>query len=291
MFKRIKPYLIFILTAGGIYYAIAFIPKLIPVGDEQVMLAQEGVSENEEWEPVIRRVEGFDMALVPAGCFEMGSTDEQLEEAFDSCDRYYGAYGCQLTFEDEQPAHEVCISEPYWIDLTAVTNWQYGSSSSLGESNSMGRDFDWPRESVTWEEASEFCETHGRRLPTEAEWEYAARGPDGLIYPFGNEYDIAKATLRKISPAPVGEKPEGASWVGGLDFSGGISEWVSDWYGPYSTETQTDPTGPESGEKRVARGGNWFAHAAFFVRTTFREALNPNYATSVMGFRCVRAFE
>jgi formylglycine-generating enzyme required for sulfatase activity len=292
VFNRAWPFLFIIListlTAGVIIAAFKFIPKKLPIPAEQLNLAQGGVNINAAWQPVIRNIEGIDMVLVPAGCFNMGSTDEQLEEAFKSCDSYYGPYGCQQSFENEQPGHQVCLTEPYWIDLTPVTNLQYGSSSNRGQDLSPYRSPFWPRESVTWQEAVDFCTWRGARLPTEAEWEFAGRGPDTLIYPFGDQYDIHKVTLRKISPPPVGQKPEGASWVGALDMSGGISEWVADWYGSYSPEAGTDPVGPPNGELRIARGGSWFAHAAYFVRTTFREPLTPDYATSVIGFRCVR---
>jgi formylglycine-generating enzyme required for sulfatase activity len=248
----------------------------------------QGVTSNDDWTPVVRRRNGVDMVLVPAGCFQMGATDFQLQEAMTSCNQYYGS-SCQIDFENEQPPHQVCLSEPFWFGQTAVTNLQY-SSSFLQTLGSLSRDLTWPRESVDWQQAVDFCQKRGARLPTEAEWEFAARGPDALIYPWGNDYDIHKATLRKISPAPVGEKPEGVSWVGALDMSGGIGEWVNDWYGAYSSEARIDPQGPSEGEFRIVRGGDWFAHASFLVRTTYRDTKDPDFATSSVGFRCASEF-
>jgi formylglycine-generating enzyme required for sulfatase activity len=248
--------LLVVLVIWGIIFAFDRLPKLMPLGSDLIALARGGVTENADWQPVIKIIGGVEMALVPAGCFMMGSTDEQLEEAFDSCDTYYAAFGCQQSFEDEQPAHQVCITAPFWIDLTAVTNSQYGSSSNQGEAMSPYRGSSWPRETITWQEAVDFCDKRTVSLPTEAEWEFAARGPDSLIYPFGNQYDIYKVTLYKLHPAPVGQIPEGASWVGALDMSGGIAEWVADWYGAYTPDEQTNPSGSVSGELRIARGGS-----------------------------------
>ena len=287
--KKLWLFLLLLVIVVGLVFSLPTVPKFLPLKETERLLAMQDVTTNAAWEPVVRRRNGLDMVLVPAGCFQMGATDTQLQEAMTSCNKYYGGYGCQLSFENEQPPHQVCFSEPFWIGRTAVTNLQYGSSS--GQTLVLlSRGLTWPRESVNWGQAADFCQKRGARLPTEAEWEFAARGPDALIYPWGDDYDIHKATLRKISPAPVGERPEGASWVGALDMSGGIGEWVNDWYGAYSFEAQTDPSGPSSGKFRLVRGGDWFAHASFFVRTTFRDPKDPGYATSSVGFRCASDF-
>jgi formylglycine-generating enzyme required for sulfatase activity len=287
--KRIWFFLLLIVLGVGLVVAFRLIQKFLPLKESQRILAVQGVTTNAAWTSIIRNQNGLDMVLVPAGCFQMGATDAQLQEAMTSCHKFYGSNDCPQNFEDEQPPHQVCFSNPFWFGLTAVTNRQYGSSSRRN-SESPSRGSTWPRETVNWQQAVDFCEKRGARLPTEAEWEYAARGPDAPIYPWGNEYDINKATLRKISPAPVAKKPEGASWVGALDMSGGIGEWVSDWFGAYPFEPQTDPSGPSKGEFRIVRGGDFFAHASFFVRTSFRDAKDPEFATSSVGFRCASEF-
>lgn len=238
----------------------------------------------------MRRIGGLDMTLVPAGCFTMGSTDTQLAEAQDSCDRFYGAGRCQHDFPaSEQPAHEVCFLRPFWIGLTEVTNEEYGSSSSTDEV-AMYRGPVWPRETVTWKQASDYCASLGLRLPTEAEWEYAARGPDERIYPWGDGFDLDRLISGRLSPEDVGLLEQGASWVAALDMSGSIEEWVSVRFGPYVAEAQVDSSGPEQGSPRITRGGSWFSFAAFFLRSAYREPRDPEYASSVVGFRCARDF-
>ncbi len=274
----------------GIIIIVDLIPKIIPLSSEQIKIAGSNISKNSDWDPIIRRINGSDKVLVPNGCFSMGSNFEQLIIAQTACDSFFGGYECREDFEVEQPAHDVCFITPYWIDITPVTNWQYGSSSNQGTDTSPNRDLAWPRETVNWQEAFDFCAQKGSRLPTEAEWEYAARGPDSLIYPFGNKYIIEYVTLSKVYPDPVGKNPEGASWVGALDMSGGIGEWVEDWFSIYSDEYQVNPKGPTSGEFKILRGGSWFAHEAYSVRTSYRDIVPPNYATSVVGFRCAADF-
>ncbi len=283
---RIRSFLAVISVFAGVILAFQLIARQGEVPESALQKAKEGVGFNDEWQAITRRIGGVQMVLVPAGCFAMGSTDEQLREAVDSCDKYYGAFGCQQDFSNEQPSHDVCLRKPFWIDRTAVSNLQFWLTT-LQKPGSPYGNLSLPVQGIAWQEAADYCQRRGGRLPSEAEWEFAARGPDALTYPFGNEYAIDLVTLRKVSPPRGGEIPQGGSWVGALDLSGGQSEWTADWYGPYPTEAQIDPSGPETGTLRVARGGNWFAHAAYFVRSAFREPLAPDYTTAVVGLRCV----
>lgn len=253
--------------------------------------ARAGVSRNADWKPIVRRLDDLDMALVPAACFPMGSTTLQLPEATDSCERFFGSGKCQVDFEQsETPAHEVCFDHPFWIGETEVTNREYGSSSST-DVVAMYRGPSWPRETVTWQEASQFCMAHHARLPTEAEWEFAARGPDGLIYPWGDAFDPERLVSGRLSPADVASVPAGVSWVGAFDMSGGVSEWVADRYAAYRPASATDSHGSADGSRRVLRGGSWFTFASFYVRTAHRESATPDTANSTIGFRCARDWD
>jgi formylglycine-generating enzyme required for sulfatase activity len=249
------------------------------------------VGQNNAWQPVVRYFDqALAMVLVPAGCFTMGSTPAQLLPAEESCERFYGdTLGCPLKFADsEQPVHQVCFDKPFWISQTEITNQQYGSSSQ--QSAEMYRGPDWPRDTVSWAAAQAFCQKAGLRLPTEAEWEYAARGPDNLIYPWGNTFEPESVAFGMLNPVDVGDHPAGRSWVGANDLSGSILEWVADWYAPYPSQPQQNPQGPSNGEQRVARGGAWFSYAPFQLRAAQRYPQDPTFATSIIGFRCAGDF-
>jgi formylglycine-generating enzyme required for sulfatase activity len=228
----------------------------------------EPVAHNADWEPVIQDFDGVEMALVPAGCFMMGSND----------------------YSDEQPIHEVCFDAPFWIDVYEVTNGQFGSAAS--DCTDWSSDENQPRICVDWYEAVAHCEARGARLPTEAEWEYAARGSDGLVYPWGNEFvpdNVAYYANSGGQTANVGSRPGGVSWVGAYDMSGNVWEWVADWYGAYPGEAQVNPTGSGSGSSRVLRGGSWTLDALNLCGA-YRERGNPDGAGVDVGFRCARDY-
>jgi hypothetical protein len=139
---------------------------------------------------------------------------------------------------------------------------------------------------VSWSGAHAYCQWVGGELPTEAKWEYAARGPEGHVYPWGDEVptcELAQFGGCGEYSTPVGSFPAGASWVGALDMAGNVWELVADWHGAYPSEPQTNPTGPETGEDKMARGGS-FMSAPDTLHTAYRFSgvgSWPNF-----GFRC-----
>ncbi len=262
-------------------------------------LGFEPVMRNDDWTPYIEEFDGVEMALVPAGCFAMGSTDEQVDDAMRQCEKLRGAGNCERSlYEDEQPVEMVWFAEPFWIDLYEVTNVQYGSSGEWSGD-------ELPREFVNWADAVAHCAGRGARLPTEAEWEYAARGPDGLVFPWGDRFKrglvnscdrSCEWTLIGTSvddgyanTAPVGSYADGASWVGAMDMSGNVWEWTSSIYRPYpysATDGSAD-SGADGESRRVLRGGSWYHSGSDLLRSAARYAVSPDYTDYVVGLRCV----
>lgn len=205
---------------------------------------------------------------------------------------------------DEQPIHTVYL-DSFWIDQTEVTNAMYAQCVTEGactvphdSSSSTQDDYyyygysrfnNYPVIYVDWFQAMTYCEWAGGSLPTEAQWEKAARGNDDRKYPWGNEdpsCDRANILGCKADTASVGSYPAGASLYGVLDMAGNVWEWVSDWYGTYPAGTVTNPQGPSSGEARVMRGGSWF-DVTNDVRSSLRGGVTPSSNDYNIGFRCV----
>ena len=261
-----------------------------------------------------------DMVLVPAGEFTMGSPT--------------GTDG----YEDERPERRVYLSA-FRMDRYEVTNDEYlafvTATGHPAPANANPTVTLWaegrpapgtgthPVVNVSWEDAMAYCRWTGKRLPTEAEWEKAARGIDGRRYPWGNTWDLLKANSAsywagrtvefasgeewnafwmrgegarisrergikgEVLTLPVGSYPEAASPYGALDMAGNVSEWVEDWYDPnfYRTGPLTDPHGPDRGFSKGMRGGSWLKPAVS-LRTTDRDYGNPQSRPSGAGIRC-----
>jgi eukaryotic-like serine/threonine-protein kinase len=236
------------------------------------------------------------MVYVPAGDFTMGSL-------------------LGVGSDEEAPKHLVTL-DGYWIDRTEVTNSQYHAFVDAtgyrlpALCNSVDRTYDdvdkadHPVVCVNWDEAQAYCAWAGGRLPTEAEWEKAARGTDERYYPWGNTFDGSRTNYCDAScelsykdtgtddgyarTAPVGSYPAGASPYGALDMAGNVWEWVSDWYSffYYTRSPQLNPQGPKIGEDRVLRGGAWNGFSTN-ARSAFRAWLAPDKGDGAIGFRCV----
>jgi formylglycine-generating enzyme required for sulfatase activity len=227
-----------------------------------------------------RAPDGMVMVYVPAGTFKMGSDTNTI---------------------DERPVHDVTL-DAFWIDRTEVTNAQYTRCVAAGVcrepiskgSRTQPSYYDnsgfanHPVIWVSWEDADKYCRWVGGQLPTEAQWEYAARGPQALTYPWGIVAPNDKLlNYNQIvgDTTSVGSYPSGASWSGALDMAGNVSEWVNDWYGSYSDSPQINPTGSMPDVYRVLRGFSWF-YGPTSVRSSNRINALPTDRTDDFGFRC-----
>ena len=217
---------------------------------------------------------------VPAGEFMMGSDPAVDPDASD----------------DEMPQHAVYV-DAFRISKYEVTNAQYAQCVRATVCDEPGdlRYYldpayaDHPVVYVSWFDAQTFCEWIGGRLPTEAEWEKAARGTDGRIYPWGNEFAESKCNTFESGigdTTEVGSYSDGASPYGAMDMAGNVWEWVADWYdaGYYSEAPERNPQGPDSGEVRVLRGGSWYYYQDL-ARCASRPRYSPDARGSHVGFR------
>ena len=256
---------------------------------------------------------GVPVVLVPAGAFEMGG---DADIALAECQKLFIGGDCQRDwFTDEERIHTVTL-EDYYIDQYEVTNARYkacvdagvcdppGEVSSYTRSSYYGNSQydDYPVIYVSWDDAKAYCEWRGARLPTEAEWEKAARGGlEGKLYPWGDGFDGSRANFCDrnctynwankdyndgyADTAPAGSyAPNG---YGLYDMAGNVWEWVADWYdgGYYGVSPSNNPTGPSTGEYRVLRGGSWLNYGDL-LRVANRSGYDPSSRFNFIGFRC-----
>jgi formylglycine-generating enzyme required for sulfatase activity len=240
---------------------------------------------------------GVTMHLVPAGEFTMGST---AIDALAECQKFIS--NCQQDwFADEEPPQQVYLNN-YYMDVFEVTNALYKSCTDTGVCSAPYVSTSYTRSSyygnpkfdnypviwLDWNQANAYCEWRGARLPNEAEWEKAARGTDGRIYPWGEGLDCSRANFRgcKSDTTVVDGYESGKSPYGVYDMAGNVWEWVDGWYGAYLGNTVINS---DFGTKyRVMRGGTWY-NDIYFTRSSSRAWNDPSYRTYVIGFRCARS--
>ena len=254
--------------------------------------------------------------------------------------QYFQGSDAKDALDNEKPSHNVALSA-YCIDLYEVTSKDYKSCSDIGKCRRLTNEVNWPKitpadqklyaplcnfgkpemddhpiNCIGWETSSDYCKAQGKRLPTEAEWEYATRGPDGRVYPWGDDAPTSKhlnacgkecvawgqkhgAVFAALysdddgypTTSPVGKFEAGRSRFGPYDVAGNVWEWVSDWYAPYSADEKKNPTGPGAGEKKVIRGGAWNGGYASWLRPSFRYAQIPEALSYGIGFRCAKSLD
>lgn len=272
---------------------------------------------------VTLRVPSADAILIREGLFMMGSSAEDAQAARRLCAAEPMDKPCaDMRFIEEYPAHEVFVSD-YWMDRTEVTVAQYRRCVAAGSCleppyASGSARFDQPNFpviNVTWLDATNYCHWAGGRLPTEAEWERAARGTKGRRFPWGNVYNGALANHGKVfgevmhnrepwivwassddeddsdgflEIAAVDSFRDGRTPDGFADLAGNVEEWVADYFEPqYPEGSFVNPRGPDQGTFRVIRGGSYI-HGRHQMRTTLRRFDLPSIRRPWRGFRCVR---
>jgi len=230
---------------------------------------------------IIAAAQKEDMVRIPAGLFLRGYNE--------------GGF-------DEKPERQIMLDE-YWIDRFEVTYGNYlAFVSATGHRKPISRyvkHFEklsapmQPAVYVSWDDADEYCRYRRARLPTEAEWEKAARGPNGFLWPWGNEDKQGWANTGNADPveftAPVGSFSQDRSPFGIYDMDGNAMEWVADWYQEDSyKDTQPNPMGPATGFYRVIRGASW-GTVGHETRLTIRLKMIPDFRDTTIGFRCAKS--
>jgi len=249
-------------------------------------------------------IDGKTMVRVPAGKFVLGTPAEQaatLTEQFDLPKGFFRA---------EMPSQTMTLDE-FYIDQTTVTHAEYQKFLDAHPNRDVpyvaspaARSFNWdkitrafpaqrdqfPVVLISWDDAAAYCQWAGKRLPSEAEWEKAARGTDGRIWPWGNAWDASKAnSVEQRNDAAMigGQFPGGASPYGALDMVGNVWQWTSTLYKPYPYDANDGRADPQTPGARVTRGGAW-AFGPSVTRTATRNRFDPQSVSLSIGFRCAQ---
>jgi formylglycine-generating enzyme required for sulfatase activity len=271
----------------GLFYALCLFstigcrnkeaPLVIPVKPESIQFIPTSPEKAK-----INPIDGAQMVYIPAGEFLMGSTETD-----------------ENANPDEKPQHRIYL-DSYYIYKTEVTVAQYrkfchATGRKMPPKAKWGWNDKYPIYNMWWVDAIDYAKWAGGSLPTEAQWEKAARGTDGRIYPWGNKWDMNKVHCSKkkikdaASPIEAGSFPAGASPYGVLDMAGNAWELCSDLHDKdyYKSTPAKNPTGPVAGEKHVVRGGSWTNFDPIYFRCSNRSVAFPDYTAIRLGFRCV----
>lgn len=278
--------------ATGVTDAIVLLRCIVGLREWPIVCGADPVLGDEKVGP-----DGQTLVWVPGGSFMMG------------CDLYYGT---------EEPVHQVTL-DGFWLGKCEVTNAQYATFLNAVQPGTIAPWLDlgqpacqiertepggvyyalpgleqYPVVAVSWEGARAYCEHYGYSLPTEAQWEYGAAGPEANKYPWGAEWDGSKLcywdnTGPYGEAFPVGSLPAGASWCGARDMVGNVWEWCNDWYSGtyYATSPEQNPPGPADGTYKTLRGGSWYNSAVDDHRCQMRYMGQTFMRNNRFGFRCV----
>lgn len=272
------------------------------VGGAQVVEVTEAPERNDRAPGSVRLDRhGVEQVWVPAGDFVMGTADTTGLDP---------PGWARRVMDSEMPAHPVRITRGFWMDRFEVTVRSYRAFIDAGGYDRAefwsaaglewlarvdapeicGEEPDHPVACVSWFEAEAYANWRGGRLPTDAEWEYAARGPESRIYPWGDQWDASRANVvDSEGTTAVGMYPGGVSWIGAHDLAGNVMEWVSDWLtlDYYRPELMIDPQGPETGRIKIEKGG-WWGSNPFVARSAYHHFEDPpSYRDHHIGFRVV----
>ncbi len=290
---HLQKYIILAPDSKDITEVRSYIALLKQAHQKKIEVIEKYKSRDEAMEKALEiQNKKHDTVLIPAGKFSMGTNEAR---------------------DVSQPEHVVYL-DAYEIDRYEITNAQYwefvkyieetNDHSKCSKDEPIGKDHkprywedeyynvpDYPVARIDWYDAYAYAAWKGKRLPTEAEWEKAARGLDVRAFPWGNEWDHTRCNLSG-EPMPVGSVESGKSMYGCYDMSGSVFEWCNDWFSNtyYQYSPSINPTGPEKGERKIIRGGSRFSRP-FQVRVTERKSERPDLFNMAIGFRCAKNVE